>query len=340
MLKKVLSIILAAAMTFALCACGNTSKDDGTSAEDGSVQEVDQADAEGSENFPESLTDKDLFIAKGMPTVYFEGTWTKTAEPGGRSGDALAFYVNEDETSSDVAWGLYSWNKSEESLMKEAQASLADSYPKQKETGLYEGDSWIETGDFDYVYYCAFDETSFADFTYCQAYFFEVDETIYELDYFTSTEAVAFDDELQFFGPKCMDALELTEEEIANGMVAARHCNNFSEFCDFDMYVFEKGEDTLDTMTQWFYDEKENVVSVTPYDFESRLGNKYEGIYVIYENTYEGVKYYNETILELIGDKFIAINCYTPFENEEFDFVDPAYIMESAESMSYAIIGY
>ena len=320
MKNKLVPVFLVIAMLFTLCSCGNT------------VEDKESA-------FPDTLTDEDLVIAEGIPSVSFEGNWKKVEDPDGENYKSLALYVNEDETANDVAVGFYTWEKSEASLVEEAKSALTQDYPKQASMQVYEGTTWFEPGDYNYVYYCAFDDTSFEDYTYCQAYFFEVDGTIYEYDYFTATEAINMGDiGLQYFGPKCTEQLELDEDYIEDGLLAARHCPD-GEFCDYDLYVFDKEDDTLETMTQWFYDNKDEVISVQPYKFTSRLGNDYEGIYVIYEDTYKGVKYYNATALELIGDKFIAVNCYTPLESEN-EYADIKYTMECAESMSYAFIGY
>ena len=343
MSKKLLSVLLVVAMLLALCACGNTAPAEEPTQEETTTSETEEtADTTETEEtaFPEVLTDTDLTIAEGLPTVRFDGTWKKSENDiQSEDFESLGLYMNQDPESSDIAVGFYSWEKTEATLVDEAKYALEWDYPRQASTKVYEGTQWFEPDDFNYVYYCAFDEKTFEDYTYCQAYFFEIDNVIYEYDYYVATEAIPMYDGLQFFGPKCTEVLELDEDYIDDGIIAARHCAD-GEFCDFDLYVFDKADDTIETMTQWFYDTKDNVVSVEPYTFTSRLGNEYEGVYVEYEDTYNDIKYYNATALELIGDKFIAIDCYAPLENPEDGFTDRDYAMESAYSMSYAFIGY
>ncbi len=344
MSKKLLSVLLVVAMLFAFCACGNTAPAEKPSQEETTTSETEETTdtSETEENaFPEVLTDTDLTFAEGLPTVHFDGTWKKSENDiQSEYFETLGSYVNQDPEASNVAVQFFSWKKTK-TLMEEATAAMQYSYPNQEYLTLFENSCWNEEGDSNYVYYCAFDETSFEDYTYCKAYFFETDDTIYEVDYYIATEAITLYDGLQFFGPKCTEAYEPNDVDLEKGCVASRYCtytynsNTAPEFCSFDLYAFDKGDDTIETMTQWFYDNKENVISAEPYTFTSRLGNEYEGVYVTYENTYiDGVKYYNATYCELVGDKIIAVNCYVPSEGMD------EYTMVSSSAMSYAIFGY
>ena len=350
MSKKLFAALLALAMLFALCACGQNAPVEAPAPEETKTEAPAEtaapeetaapAETEAPEEpvFPETLTDEDLTVIEGIPAIRFDGSWKKVDAEDGEDYKLMALYVNQDPDAVHVAFNLCCWEKTG-TLMEEAEESRKEDYPKQEDLTLFEDNCWEEEGDFHYVYYCAFNETSFEDYTYCQACFFEVGDTIYELDYFTATEAINFGDTaLQFFAPKGTEEWELDDTDIENGCVASRLCTvNYgvcNEFCDFDLYVFDKGEDTIETMTQWFYDNKDNVISAEPYTFTSRLGNEYEGVYVIYEDTYDGVKYYNATALELIGDQFIAVDCCNPLEGMD------EYTMVSASAMSYAIIGY
>ena len=318
MTKKVLSILLVITMIFELCACQNTAKEEGPV-------------------FPETLTDEEITIDEGVPTIPFNGKWKKVEDPDGEDYVSLALYVNEGSAMPHKAIGIYTWEKDEPSLMDETISSKEADYPNQKELDIYESDYWNEKGDFKYTYYCAFDDTTFDEYTYCQAFFFESGNTIYEIDYYMPTEAFDFGDTgIKFYGPKVTEEYEDPIEDCdASRNATYRYTEgNVLEFCGFDLYTFDKGEDTLETITQWFYDTKDKVISVEPYTFTSRLGNQYEGIYVTYEDTYNGVKYYNATAVELIGDKFIVVDCNTPLEGMDM------YTMVSASAMSYAIIGY
>ena len=341
-MKKLLCLLLAVMLTLALVGCGNTAPAEEPAQEETTTSETEEsADSTETEEtaFPEILADTDLTIAEGLPAIRFDGTWKKF-EDNIQSEDfeSLGLYMNQDPEAFDIAVQFFSWEKTK-TLMEEATAAMQYSYPNQEYLTLFENNYWNEEGDSNYVYYCAFDETSFEDYTYCQAYFFEVDNTIYEVDYYVATEAITLYDGLQFFGPKCTEAYEPNDVDLEKGCVASRYCTyNVStapEFCSFDLYAFDKGDDTIETATQWFYDNKENVISAEPYTFTSRLGNEYEGVYVTYENTYiDGVKYYNATYCELVGDKIIAVNCYVPAEGMD------EYTMVSSSAMSYAIFGY
>lgn len=312
-MKKFIKSFLAFAMIITLCSCGQ--KQSGTMVMKN----------------PETVTNPTVSITNGVETN-LKGDFLFSSGNVDNVYDILGYYENEKDGEEFKAVGLYSWKKTT-SLREEVEQTLKVECPDiYEDVELIENDFWKQKGDSHYFCYTVFDDKTFDEYTYYQAFFFEEEDLIKEFTIWYNTKPILIPSmDIECYIPVYAEDVELTEEDRNSNMFASfTFPDNF--FVDTSFYEWDRNGYSIEDTIEWYKKNTQIFEVIDQYDYTSKeSGKTYECVEIGFNFDYNG-KPCSCLELNVLGeDKMFALFFHTP--NELAD----EYLASTGLAMMYGI---
>ena len=306
-MKKYLKTLFFAAiclvMVFSLAACGEKeTASDGDAAAD-------------------VMTDPVVSFGENLPSWQLSGDYVKgeITEDLAEKGIFDLYVPANDE--DNVILALYHVDKDGHTIQDCIKNDIETYVPKGEPVKGGEYDEWEEPGDYHFGYYVFYDSKSYDKPCYIMDYIFEDGDQFVYAEYIIPVQTVEIGEDGAFINlPYDMVETEISAEAADAGCVGSYKDPN-GDNANVETYIWDTDAATGEELLAGALEECEGkceVVDSGTYDFVGVDGNTYEGCYIEFMASYDGVKYHEISSVYLVNGKAVCCNVNVPAEGYDY----------------------
>jgi len=304
-MKKFIALLLAVCMIFSFAACG---------------KEKEEAKAAA-----ETVSNPGIQFTERLPILGLAGTYEAfTAKAEAKK--ELLYSLKGQSGSEFLAFVGFTWQNEGITLLEYAKKDI-EKYYKDQNISPVENDSFYQKGDYNYVYFTAFDTASFEEPSYVQVFYFQDGYFVYEAKFFRRVSEVTIEgSEITGYLPDTAKQAESYELK-ADGPFA-RYLFN-SEFANLDVYIDDAKDITIDDVISE-YQKSFKAEKLNSFEIEREGKEPLKCCSFDFCKTIDGIAKTNSSYVILADKKLVILNFWQ--EDANFSILAKASIPALFES--------
>lgn len=292
-MKKTLTILLVCILSITITACASNN----------------------SGNYEVSLGD-------GLPTYSSDIRYKEDEVSEEQAKNFITNIYTYDDKSKLV---LYRWRNDGSSLEEIAKNEIEKYYPSEYKLTYTVLDEWELDGDSHYSYYMSYIPTGYNQPYYLQNFFFESGNDIIKAEFWLP--AIRMNLPIKGWTidlPVGYENGGLLKDEITDDALTKFITSYDTEYPELNIY---RWEDVYDSLEDYATNELSTLYDMTSYDiykYEDINGNKHDVLLSIYDEDDEGVMETNYDYTFDIGDDYMEFDFFVEQEDDYVRFAIPA----------------